>query len=86
VGPVSGGYVKDDLIARIRAGQGSERPELITYVVSKEKAARSGLPCGGTLQVLPQTVECSVWLREILALTVKHELVARTLDLSKAVS
>ncbi len=47
-GSVSGGCVEDDLIDRIRNHQlAGDKPELTVYGISKEQAARFGLPCGG---------------------------------------
>src|SRR3954447_13092184 len=57
-GSVSGGCVEDDLIARVKAdgnaGGPSPRPSMIAYGVSKEEAARFGLPCGGTLRLVQE--------------------------------
>jgi len=53
VGSVSGGCVEDDLIRRVQTEILTRNtPELIVYGVSKEEAARFGLPCGGTLRLL----------------------------------
>ncbi|MDD5250836.1 MAG: XdhC family protein [Rhodocyclaceae bacterium] len=52
VGSVSGGCIEEDLIRRVREGLlAGDKPEVVTYGVSKEEAARFGLPCGGTLQL-----------------------------------
>src|SRR5678816_2085906 len=51
-GSVSGGCVEDDLIDRIRnQATAAEKPEMVVYGISKEQAARFGLPCGGQLQI-----------------------------------
>lgn len=87
VGSVSGGCVEDDLIARVRAGDRVDAPALIHYGVSKEEAARFGLPCGGTLRLVQEPLRAVDWIEEVLARTARHELVARRLDLdSGAVS
>jgi xanthine dehydrogenase accessory factor len=53
VGSVSGGCVEDDLICRVRNEIFTQStPEFVTYGVSKEEAARFGLPCGGTLRIV----------------------------------
>lgn len=53
VGSVSGGCVEDDLIARVRSEIFTKvKPEFVIYGVSKEEAARFGLPCGGTLRIV----------------------------------
>ena len=80
-GAVSGGCVEDDLIARIKAGERSAQPSMIAYGVTKEEAARFGIPCGGSLRLVQEPLLDSAWLEEILQRTQAHELVARTLNL-----
>ena len=87
-GSVSGGCVEDDLIARTRAavaqvsGPAVRLPTIITYGVSKDDAARFGLPCGGTLRLLQEPLSEAQWLDQVLARTAAHELVTRTVHLS----
>ncbi|MCU0774241.1 MAG: XdhC family protein [Ideonella sp.] len=81
VGSVSGGCVEDDLIDRVRHGERVGQASLITYGVSKEEAARFGLPCGGTLRLVQEPLRDIAWVDELLERTARHELVARTLDL-----
>ena len=80
-GSVSGGCVEDDLIDRVRTGERVDRPSLITYGVTKEEAARFGLPCGGNLRLVQEPLVEIGWLEDILRRTAQHELVARVLDL-----
>lgn len=82
VGSVSGGCVEDDLIERVRQGERVDRPSEMRYGVSKEEAARFGLPCGGTLRLVQEPLRDASWIDELLARTARHELVARCLDLS----
>jgi xanthine dehydrogenase accessory factor len=82
VGSVSGGCVEDDLIERIRLGQRVDKPALVAYGVSKEEAARFGLPCGGNLRLVQEPLLDTAWIDELLARTARHELVARRLDLT----
>lgn len=81
VGSVSGGCVEDDLIDRIRKGQRVDHPTLVTYGVTKEEAARFGLPCGGNLRLVQEPLHSGTWIDELLARTARHELVARVLNL-----
>jgi xanthine dehydrogenase accessory factor len=81
VGSVSGGCVEDDLIDRVRHGERVGQASLITYGVSKEEAARFGLPCGGTLRLVQEPLADTGWIEDLLERTARHELVARTLDL-----
>ena len=84
-GSVSGGCVEDDLIARIRSGEGphrSAKPAMMAYGVSREEAARFGLPCGGTLRLVQESLEETAWVEDVLRRTARHQLVARTLTLA----
>jgi xanthine dehydrogenase accessory factor len=81
VGSVSGGCVEDDLIERVRTGERAARPQLVTYGVTKDEAARFGLPCGGTLRLLQEPLVDVDWVREVLSRTDRQELVVRTLEL-----
>ena len=81
-GSVSGGCVEDDLIDRLRHGERVGKPSLITYGVTKEEAARFGLPCGGNLRLVQEPLQRVDWIDDVLARTERHELVARTLDLA----
>ena len=79
VGSVSGGCVEDDLIERVRTGERVDKPSLVTYGVTKEEAARFGLPCGGNLRLVQEPLLAADWIDEVLTRTARHELVARTL-------
>jgi xanthine dehydrogenase accessory factor len=81
-GSVSGGCVEDDLIDRVRQGERVGRPSLIAYGVTKEEAARFGLPCGGNLRLVQEPLQSVAWIDEVLARTARHELVARRLNLA----
>ena len=81
-GSVSGGCVEDDLIDRLRHGERVATPSLIAYGVTKEEAARFGLPCGGNLRLVQEPLQEVAWIDEILARTSRHELVARRLSLA----
>jgi xanthine dehydrogenase accessory factor len=82
VGSVSGGCVEDDLIERVRQGDEVAHPSLVTYGVTKEEAARFGLPCGGNLRLVQEPLVDAAWIDEVLERTARHELVARRLDLA----
>ncbi|HEV7578717.1 MAG TPA: XdhC family protein [Caldimonas sp.] len=81
VGSVSGGCVEDDLIDRVRKGERVATPSLVSYGVTKEEAARFGLPCGGNLRLVQEPLGDTAWIREVLERTARHELVARVVDL-----
>jgi xanthine dehydrogenase accessory factor len=82
VGSVSGGCVEDDLIDRVRHGERVDTPALIAYGITKEEAARFGLPCGGNLRLLQEPLKSAVWIDDVLTRTARHELVARRLILA----
>src|SRR5436190_23625284 len=82
VGSVSGGCVEDDLIDRIRKGERVGKPSLIHYGVSKEEAARFGLPCGGNLRLVQEPLHGVAWIDEVLERTARHQLVGRVVDLA----
>lgn len=82
MGSVSGGCVEDDLIGKVRDHKlAAGKPEVTTYGVSAEEAARWGLPCGGTLQLVLEPVSKQSKLPELLEIIQRHELVARFLDM-----
>ena len=66
-GSVSGGCVEDDLIDRLRHGERVATPSLIAYGVTKEEAARFGLPCGGNLRLVQEPLQGVGWIDEVLA-------------------
>lgn len=81
VGSVSGGCVEDDLIERVRSGERVTKPSLIHYGVSKEEAARFGLPCGGNLRLVQEPLLDTGWVDEVLQRTARHAIVARCVSL-----
>jgi len=81
-GSVSGGCVEDDLIERIRKRElAGDKPELTVYGITKEEAARFGLPCGGQLRIVLEPLREAPWLDQLLARVGNRELVARELSL-----
>ena len=58
------------------------KPAMIAYGVTKDEAARFGLPCGGTLRLVQEPVHDVTWIEQVLQCTSAHQLVARTLNLS----
>ncbi|MDE2417837.1 MAG: XdhC family protein [Burkholderiales bacterium] len=87
-GSVSGGCVEDDLIARTKAAMhqpvvaGQPKPAMLAYGVSKEEAARFGLPCGGTLRLVQEPLQDTLWVEQVLQRTADHQMVSRTLTLA----
>jgi xanthine dehydrogenase accessory factor len=88
-GSVSGGCVEDDLITRTQAAFNSPdsktepvKPGVIAYGVTQAEAARFGLPCGGSLRLVQETLLDAGWVAQLLARIAQHRLVARTLDMA----
>jgi xanthine dehydrogenase accessory factor len=66
-GSVSGGCVEDDLAQRVMRGEFEQGlPRLETYGVRAEQAQRVGLPCGGSLELLLESLDSPLPLRKIL--------------------
>jgi xanthine dehydrogenase accessory factor len=83
VGSVSGGCIEDDLVEKIRHKSIlASPPGFLVYGVSKDEAARFGLPCGGTLRLLHETIHDCAWISQLLERCAAHEITARTLDLA----
>src|SRR5471032_2746306 len=55
---------------------------MIAYGVTKEEAARFGLPCGGNLRLVQEPLQEVGWIDAVLARTARHELVARRMTLA----
>ena len=87
VGSVSGGCVEDDLIRRVQTEILTRNtPELVIYGVSKEEAARFGLPCGGTLRLLVEPSPEQAVLEGILKGIESHQIILRRVDLGSGKS
>jgi xanthine dehydrogenase accessory factor len=87
VGSVSGGCVEDDLIRRVQTEiLVRNLPEMVVYGVSREEAARFGLPCGGTLRLLVEPRPEQAILESILAAIEDHQLILREVDLQTGMS
>lgn len=82
-GSVSGGCIEDDLVARVRAGERSDRPvEIVRYGVAGDEAARFGLPCGGTIELVMETVTEASAIDALLACLEDGQRVRRTLAIA----
>lgn len=82
-GSVSGGCIEDDIIARVRAnGIVGITPEVIRYGISAAEAHRFGLPCGGTIELVTETLINDSGLDALLMAVQSGRLVARSLDMT----
>lgn len=79
IGSVSGGCVEEDLRRRFAALPLPDRPQLIRY--GGVEAERVGLPCGGTLLLVVESLMDGNRLTPITAALARRESVTRRLDL-----
>lgn len=83
VGSVSGGCIEDDLVLRAQRGQlPLDHCAVISYGVTRDEAQRFGLPCGGTMSLLVEPVQNTVWIEQVLQRIQSHQLVKRKLHLN----
>ncbi len=81
-GSVSGGCVEEDLLRRFREDELSHGlPTLIDYGVDRQEATRFGLPCGGRLELLVESLDKEEELQPLLDGMEKRELVVRRVSL-----
>ncbi|HRK57974.1 MAG TPA: XdhC family protein, partial [Burkholderiaceae bacterium] len=67
IGSISGGCIEDDLIERARARSlFTLAPQRLTYGVHAEEATRFGLPCGGTVVLIVETVSAQSQLEALM--------------------
>jgi len=86
-GSVSGGCIEQDLVDRVRAGEfgrvaGQGVPRVVRYGVLGDEAARFGLPCGGTLELVLEPVTPATAITDLLAGLDQGKRVRRTLALA----
>jgi xanthine dehydrogenase accessory factor len=82
VGSASGGCIEDDLVARFSGGAASAGPpQRLRYGATASEAARFGLPCGGTIELVVEPLSAGSRISELLARVVAGRQTRRTLDL-----
>ncbi|ANJ67298.1 hypothetical protein A9404_07800 [Halothiobacillus diazotrophicus] len=79
IGSVSGGCVEEDLRRRLAAVPMPDRPQQICY--GGAEAERVGLPCGGTLLLVVESLIDATQWAPVLAALARRESVTRLLDL-----
>lgn len=85
-GSVSGGCIEDDLIARMREGRLSgATPFKLVYGVTQDEAARFGLPCGGTLELVIEPMPDAALLADLAKRLSSHQLALRRVDVVRGV-
>ena len=90
-GSLSGGCVEEDLLIKIREGEfASGNLCIVEYGVSAEDNERLGLPCGGRLKVLVQTLGNNCrdhgWMAQVLDALEGRRCVRRLVALSSGVT
>ena len=82
-GSVSGGCIEDDLIARVREGALlTTTPRVLRYGVSGDEAARFGLPCGGTIELVLEPIGPNSHILELLQILAGGGRVQRRLNMA----
>ncbi|MFZ6843411.1 hypothetical protein [Undibacterium sp. RuTC16W] len=87
MGSVSGGCIEDDLIYRTQEEgmpvvcTGNLRV-LLRYGISADQAHRFGLPCGGTVELVLESVSALSCLDELLLACEQRRSTERILDLN----
>ena len=82
-GSVSGGCVEEDLLLRLLDGSLTvTSPTLIDYGVNREDAARFGLPCGGRLELVVESLESAAPLQPLLQAIEARHLISRRVCLN----
>ena len=78
VGSVSGGCIEDDLLLRMREqATPAASPGVLSYGVTAEQTSRFGLPCGGRLELVVETLAQAEQLKEIVSAMHARGLIAR---------
>jgi xanthine dehydrogenase accessory factor len=82
IGSVSGGCIEDDLIDKVQRGALiSDMPSVAKYGITADEAHRSGLPCGGTLELVIEPLTRASEIDELVSRVEVGQLVTRTVDL-----
>ncbi|GAB7535126.1 XdhC family protein [Burkholderia sp. 3C] len=82
-GSVSGGCIEDDLAESLRRdGPPGPLPGVVEYGLNADDAHRFGLPCGGTLRLVRETLGPASGFDALLDALRAGQVVARTLDLA----
>lgn len=80
VGSISGGCVEDDIVAEFRrTGPPGPLPGVLEYGLTADEAHRFGLPCGGTLRIVRETVGAHSGIEALCRALQQGRLIRRTL-------
>lgn len=82
VGSVSGGCIDDDLRERVARGERPARPQIVRYGGTPEACERFQLPCGGTVELVLESLHDPQPLRSILEAMRTRTLVRRRLTIA----
>jgi xanthine dehydrogenase accessory factor len=83
IGSVSGGCIEDDLVQRSLRGEFEQQPPgLIEYGINTATTRRIGLPCGGRLHLLVESITTAAQLRKILDSMYRRERIMRRVCLN----
>lgn len=81
-GSVSGGCVEEELISRYQStALAGPAPTVVDFGVGRQEASRLGLPCGGRLEVLVETLNDPSSIQPLLTKLSQGELTARKVNM-----
>jgi xanthine dehydrogenase accessory factor len=79
-GSLSGGCIEEELLAKFAVNR-PLNPDSYTYGITKEQAVSRGLPCGGEVTIVVETLRSAEQGMDILARLARRERVQRVLDM-----
>jgi len=79
-GSLSGGCIEQELLDRF-SDSFPEKPASVSFGITKEQAVSRGLPCGGEVTVVAETLRDATQIEDILARLARRERVRRVVDL-----
>lgn len=83
VGSVSGGCIEKQLAIRLDR---ENRAQAFAHEITDDEARKFGLPCGGQLELVFESVDDSSELKHVLSLVDQRKRIARTLNLDTSES
>ncbi|MFO1435187.1 MAG: XdhC family protein [Gammaproteobacteria bacterium] len=84
-GSVSGGCVEEELIAQMRDGL-HPHAQIVTYGITAEQSRRHGLPCGGKLELVVETLNDVRLIASIVEAVEQRRTITRRLNLLNNIS
>jgi xanthine dehydrogenase accessory factor len=84
-GSVSGGCVEEELVEQMRDGR-FDRAQLVSFGITAEQSRRHGLPCGGKLELVVETLLDAAMVASIVEAIQQRRGITRRLNLRNNIS